>query len=338
MSQMVASTHGHPIARLASAWARAALTLCGCSSTQDDAKLEFPLLTPMLVMPLATFKAQRRIQKSTTIWREFALRIGDLVEFDEQRHVAIFVSHCWWDREFTDNSNDPDDEHDKGAPDYQDAIKHRRNKDLKWRVLCAGVDRLVAYKGWDPMQVVLWIDWQSLDQQDKALKLKGVTSLINYVKMCKAMLVPTEETSLRVSYPNEIPQYGTRGWCRIEYFIFALLSEMADRNGKAEMYAAARDGKLKRFSDISFDGGAASDMPDQGAFSVESDREIVRGLQNDIIKAFGHAMICQACKDVTQTRLHLNGKMLQDQHMSTLCSSMALMAQLKVRSWFATLG
>ena len=46
----------------------------------------------------------------------------------------------WWDRDFTDETNDPDDPYDKGHPDYQadypDVEKggrtYQRPKDLKW--------------------------------------------------------------------------------------------------------------------------------------------------------------------------------------------------------------
>ena len=52
-------------------------------------------------------------------------------------------------------------------------------------------------------------------QDDKKEKLKGVKSLIQYATMCEYMLVPTEEKKLggaAAAYPEEIPQYGRRGW------------------------------------------------------------------------------------------------------------------------------
>jgi hypothetical protein len=33
--------------------------------------------------------------------------------------IVIFVSHTWWDREFTDESNDASDKYDRGAPNLQ---------------------------------------------------------------------------------------------------------------------------------------------------------------------------------------------------------------------------
>ena len=52
-------------------------------------------------------------------------------------------------------------------------------------------------------------------QDHKEEKLKGVKSLIQYATMCEYMLVPTEEAELvgpANFYPNEIPDYGSRGW------------------------------------------------------------------------------------------------------------------------------
>ena len=37
-------------------------------------------------------------------------------------------------------------------------------KDLKHRVICAGVEQLIRDKGLDPAKVVVWCDWQSIYQ------------------------------------------------------------------------------------------------------------------------------------------------------------------------------
>ena len=62
------------------------------------------------------------------------------------------------------------------------------------------------------------------------------------------MLVPTEE-ELRLDiwwYPSihGIPHYGTRGWCRVEYFIFMLYMAMTGREEDVPLYSIARDGRL----------------------------------------------------------------------------------------------
>ena len=38
---------------------------------------------------------------------------------------------------------------------------YQRPKNLKWRVICAGVQRLCEEQGLNEEDVALWIDWQS---------------------------------------------------------------------------------------------------------------------------------------------------------------------------------
>ena len=191
---------------------------------------QFELTTPMLVMPFGVFKAQGRIMKSTKAWRDGALAAGSLVEHEEgSGQIVIFISHTWWDRSFTDATNDPNNPYDKGAPDLQakypdeqrrgrvsgKMVTYQRPKNLKWRVICAGVQRLLEQEGLKEEEVSLWVDWQSIYQDDEAEKLKGVKSLIRYATLCQYMLVPTEEATLvgnADEYPEDIPAYGSRGW------------------------------------------------------------------------------------------------------------------------------
>ena len=189
---------------------------------------QFEQTTPMLVMPFSVFKAQGRIMKSTQVWRDGALAAGSLVVYEEgSGKIVIFVSHTWWDRGFKDETNDPNDKYDQGAPDFQanypeeerkksgKMVPYQRPKDLKWRVICAGVQRLIEQEGLTEEDVSLWVDWQSIYQDDKAEKLKGVVSLIRYATLCQYMLVPIEEAELvgnAANYPDDIPAYGSRGW------------------------------------------------------------------------------------------------------------------------------
>ena len=193
---------------------------------------QFEQTTPMLVMPFSVFKAQGRIMKSVKVWRDQALAAGSLVVHEEgSGKVVIFISHTWWDRAFKDETNDPNNPYDKGAPDWQDdypeeqrkvwgyseyvMVTYQRPKDLKWRVICAGVQRLIEQEGLKEEDVSLWVDWQSIYQDDEAEKLKGVVSLIRYATLCQYMLVPTDEAKLvgfAISYPAFIPAYGSRGW------------------------------------------------------------------------------------------------------------------------------
>ena len=190
---------------------------------------QFEQTTPMLVMPFSVFKAQGRIMKSVKVWRDQALAAGSLVVHEEgSGKVVIFISHTWWDRAFKDATNDPKNPYDKGAPDWQDdypeeqredddgeMVTYQRPKDLKWRVICAGVQRLIEQEGLKEEDVSLWVDWQSIYQDNEAEKLKGVVSLIRYATLCQYMLVPTEEAQLveiATRYLDSIPAYGRRGW------------------------------------------------------------------------------------------------------------------------------
>ena len=77
------------------------------------------------------------------------------------------------------------------------------------------MQRLLEQEGLKEEQVGLWVDWQSIYQDDEAEKLKGVKSLIRYATLCQYMLVPTEEAELEGrenDYPEFIPAYGRRGW------------------------------------------------------------------------------------------------------------------------------
>ena len=148
--------------------------------------------------------------------------------------IVIFLSHTWWDRAFNDETNDKDDKYDRGAPDLQadypdeerDVLgpsgkptgkkkTYQKPKDLKWRVISAGVERLIEQQGLKAEDVMLWVDWQSIYQDDKEEKMKGVRSLIKYATLSDYMLVPTEEEELRPEFPEMIPGYGSRGWCRV---------------------------------------------------------------------------------------------------------------------------
>ena len=134
---------------------------CGASKVHAAPRFKMPELeysTPMLVMPYRQFKAQGRIMKSVKKWRDEALEQEWLVEFKVgSGKVAIFISHTWWHRDFKDETNDPDDVYDCGCPDWQSGKK----KDLKWRVICAGVERLIKQKRLKAENVMIWCDWQS---------------------------------------------------------------------------------------------------------------------------------------------------------------------------------
>merc|ERR1719424_2028500 len=169
------------------------------------------------------------------------------------------------------------------GPGKHEMVTYQRPKDLKWRVICAGVQRLLEQEGLKEEDVSLWVDWQSIYQDDEAEKLKGVVSLIRYATLCQYMLVPTEEAELEgpaTVYPEDIPAYGSRGWCRIEYFVFGLLAEM--RGHKVQLYAILLDGALNRYSEVKV--LREEDMPSGGDLSNPNDKPLVTSLEDKMIE------------------------------------------------------
>ena len=67
--------------------------------------------------------------------------------------------------------------------------------------------------------------WFSINQDDVSLKSKGVSSLISYTTNCTYMLVPLDRplVEAKVTFAEQIPVYGGRAWCRLEFFCFSCL-------------------------------------------------------------------------------------------------------------------
>ena len=71
------------------------------------------------------------------------------------------------------------------------------------------------------------MDWFSISQDDEALKLLGIKSLIKYATLSAFMLIPSKETpSILEPNPSDLPGYGSRAWCRLEWLIFSMWAEM----------------------------------------------------------------------------------------------------------------
>ena len=98
---------------------------------------------------------------------------------------------------------------------------------LKWQVIVNGVERLLQGQektaSWTndsipPLtlqgkRLVLWVDWCSIDQDDREKKLLGVKSLIRYVQLADCVLIPMEEEIIQTNFPEKLPGYGKRGRC-----------------------------------------------------------------------------------------------------------------------------
>merc|ERR1719272_1529434 len=131
------------------------------------------------------------------------------------------------------------------------------------------------------------------------------------------MLVPTEEAKLDINarrWPMHIPAYGSRGWCRIEYFVFWLLAEM--QGHEVQLYAIQLDGALNRYPKVEV--GHESYMPSFGALANPNDKALVTGLEDKMIEAYGTALVELKCKAAGGGAADLSRKMLRPQHVGAL--------------------
>jgi len=138
--------------------------------------------------------------------------------------------------------------------------------------------------------------------------------------------------------PEKIPGYGSRGWCRVEYFIFSLAAEMRGREAQyktgyvvpgtgravvpgtgAQLYGIARDGSLQQYPRVEVNGIA--DMPSQGALSNPNDKALVQALEDTMIDAYGKVIVELKCKAGAGGRVNLSSKMIRACHAEALCEA-----------------
>ena len=101
---------------------------------------------------------------------------------------------------------------------------------------------------------------------------------------------------------------------RIEYFVFSLLAEM--RGHEPQLYAILRDGALKRYPEFAVYN--EREMPSGGALSNPNDQALVKGLEDQMIDAYGTAIVELKCKAAGGEQVDLNSKMLRPQHVGAL--------------------
>ena len=121
-------------------------------------------------------------------------------------------------------------------------------------------------------------------------------------------------TGVAATYPEWIPNYGERGWCRAEYFIFALSAEMQETVQDVQLYAVTTDGRLHQYPKVE----VLSDeyMPSGGDLTNPDDRTLIKGLEETILDAYGKAVVVKACRKGGD--VDLSRKMLRAPAMSIL--------------------
>ena len=248
---------------------------------------DFELVMPMLVMPYARFKEQGRIWKSTSTWRADAFRNGWLLTHEPGANgfVTVYVSHRWWHSP----PGRPAGVIDWGGPDHAEGA----NTNLKWKMLCAAVEALIARDKLDENRVALWIDWQSIYQDDAEAKALGIASLLKIATLCRYMLVPVDSPEIAAeaqSDPLALPDYGGRAWCRLETFVFCLWAEMQPDQAPVQLYAVTSEGELHQYDapTLTCDDSA---MPSHGELTLAEDLPVIAGLEERMAESYGHEMV-----------------------------------------------
>jgi hypothetical protein len=95
---------------------------------------------------------------------------------------------------------------------------------------------------------------------------------------------------------------------------------------EVQLYAIQRHGALTQFPTVRV--GLEQDLPSGGALSNPNDRELIKGLEDAMIDAFGYVIVELKCKAIaSQGSVDLSSKLLRPQHVSSL---MAAVEQHKV--------
>ena len=106
---------------------------------------------------------------------------------------------------------------------------------------------------------------------------------------------------------------------RVEYFVFSLLAEMQGKEGQVQLYAILRDGRLQQYEKVRMVGRT---MPSRGALSNPDDKALVKGLEDQIIDVYGHAIVEIKCRKAEKGEtVDLAGKMLRPQHVESLMAA-----------------
>ena len=199
----------------------------------------------------------------------------------------------------------------------------------------------MAAKGVDLARVVLWIDWQSVSQDDPEMKHKAMMSLPAYIACCEYMIVPTRATGLQWpgpgpadegdrgdsggaggaaaaaaaaaalptlggaaaggdgalwAAPHDIPGYGSRAFCRLEALTFTLWARLQGRPSAVELYAASREGELRRYA-LGEGLGNGEHLPRGGLVTLtKKDRKRVERLEEIVLRAYTSAVVVRECE------------------------------------------
>ena len=169
---------------------------------------------PMMVISFETFKQHGKLLRSNEkVTKDVSSVLGEA--------KLIFISHRWL-RPWHTQKECEDEGHTWAGmahPDDHLGTKHT--------LICAAVQRLAEEKKWNLDQVLLWLDFCGVEQDDHKKKIAGVQSLRGYVSVCDAVLIPSPEVPEQHEQKtvDKIKgEYGERAWTRLESMSFYTVS------------------------------------------------------------------------------------------------------------------
>jgi hypothetical protein len=163
---------------------------------------------PMVVIPLKEFLGFGKIPRSS----------DHLTRKRKNGDVTVFISHRWWAPK---------------TPDTDDL--------LKYNILSRGLKEMIKEDGnlkKNQADIVIWIDFACIEQDNPDELMKGVRSLIAWSLRSDYFLVPVHPSGASAFAtalsPVDLDNYGNRAWCRVEFFIFLCLSEICGEDLKVQ--------------------------------------------------------------------------------------------------------
>ena len=84
-----------------------------------------------------------------------------------------------------------------------------------------------------------------------------------------------------------------------------------------QLYAILKNGQLKQYPEVEV--AFEEQLPSGGAFSVPGDTELVKDIEDEMIEAYGHAIIKRRCRAKDRSgAVDLKSKLLRPQHVESL--------------------
>ena len=108
---------------------------------------------------------------------------------------------------------------------------------------------------------------------------------------------------------------------RCEFWIFGCNAEMTGQK-EVQLFAVTNDGELNQYKKVQVLGAEA--MPSGGDLTNEADREAIRALEDQMIGAYGNAIVRKECAAPDEFGwVQLRGKMLRAEHLPALSEAVA---------------